>query len=300
MRLLGIALTEVTYTSLISELTRLGELDRIVEVVLGEAEEGIPPVARQPQGNALFPTSAKSIRLNSPSKPLYVTATIQTIQGSSQHSLSQDNKIHNNRVDDKDNRSYVSAPMSSLESEGMIPQGQSPWSTSLPRISAEVAKELVRLLSKAEKVDAALDVLENLVRSEAIPPREAVELVVSAVAGAKELGRAAGLVSKVMLMSHDKPPGHYAEACELLLRASERADGLLKAFEVFSEVQSGSAGESSYVALMEACRKRHNHSAVVLLFESMKKDGVRGTVSYTIYFVFASTVYRKTLTKLNY
>ena len=149
-------------------------------------------------------------------------------------------------------------------------------------------------------MDAALDVLENLVRSEAIPPREAVELVVSAVAGAKELGRAAGLVSKVMLMSHDKPPGHYAEACELLLRASERADGLLKAFEVFSEVQSGSAGESSYVALMEACRKRHNHSAVVLLFESMKKDGVRGTVSYTIYFVFASTVYRKTLTKLNY
>ena len=35
MRTWGVALTEVTYTSLISELTRLGELDRILEVVQG-------------------------------------------------------------------------------------------------------------------------------------------------------------------------------------------------------------------------------------------------------------------------
>ena len=64
MRERGIPLTEVTYASLITELTRLGQLDRILEVFLGEPNEGIPPALPQKRyGNAVFPTSAKTISL---------------------------------------------------------------------------------------------------------------------------------------------------------------------------------------------------------------------------------------------
>ena len=53
MRKDGIPLNEVTYTSLIAELTRLGQLDRIVDVIV--AQEGAPPVMRswQQEINAL-------------------------------------------------------------------------------------------------------------------------------------------------------------------------------------------------------------------------------------------------------
>jgi pentatricopeptide repeat protein len=42
MRERSLPLNEVTYTSLIHELTQLGQLERIVEVVLEEPHEGIP------------------------------------------------------------------------------------------------------------------------------------------------------------------------------------------------------------------------------------------------------------------
>ena len=234
MRTWGVALTEVTYTSLISELTRLGELDRILEVVQGEAEEGIPPAVRLPNGNAFFPTSCKTIVLDG--------------SDSSRSSLS--------------------------------------WASSLPPISTDVSKELVRLLSRAERMDAALDILEGIASSSSLPPRETVELVVAAVTGAKELDRAASIVHKVMLMvsNHQLSPSaghglsadHYTQACEVLLRASQRADGLLKAYEIFSAAGTDSGSrENAYAALMDAFREGRNHSAVLQLFETMREDGVR-------------------------
>jgi pentatricopeptide repeat protein len=62
MRNLGIKLTEVTYTSLISELTRLKQLDRILEVFLNEQDNDAPiPIKRK--GKPVFPTSAQTLTL---------------------------------------------------------------------------------------------------------------------------------------------------------------------------------------------------------------------------------------------
>jgi len=62
MRNLGIKLTEVTYTSLISELTRLKQLDRILEVFLNEQDNEAPvPIKRK--GKPVFPTSAQTLSL---------------------------------------------------------------------------------------------------------------------------------------------------------------------------------------------------------------------------------------------
>eukprot|EP01041_Mallomonas_annulata_P011208 gene11208-23420_t len=266
MRSWGVALTQVTYTSLISELTRLGELDRILDVIQGEPAEGVPPAIKLPNGNAFFPTSAKSI-IRPTSPPTTATSTIE--QGDGVSKLG--------RGGSKTSTSSSSLSSSSSSSSSL---SHSPWSESLPKISPEVSKQLVNLLSKAQRVDAALDVLEGIVHSQSLPPRETVELVVSAVAGAKELGRAVGLVHKVTQLLRDNPSkdqrssAHYEEACFLLLRASSRADGLLRAYEVFSEVTKGQAQEGSYAALMEACRQGRNHDTVVKLFESMKDDGV--------------------------
>eukprot|EP01038_Epipyxis_sp_PR26KG_P014567 gene14567-19558_t len=62
----NIMLTEVTYTSLISELTKLKQLDRILEIVAnGEPYEGTPPPRKTPSfEKAVFPTSAKTIKIN--------------------------------------------------------------------------------------------------------------------------------------------------------------------------------------------------------------------------------------------
>lgn len=62
MRNLGIKLTEVTYTSLISELNRLKQLDRILEVFLNEQDNEAPiPIKRK--GKPVFPTSAQTLSL---------------------------------------------------------------------------------------------------------------------------------------------------------------------------------------------------------------------------------------------
>ena len=68
MRARKVPLTEVTYTSLITELTRLKQLDRILEAVVGDQEEGVdasggsvPMVARHVAGQPVFPTSAQTI-----------------------------------------------------------------------------------------------------------------------------------------------------------------------------------------------------------------------------------------------
>ena len=70
MRARKVPLTEVTYTSLITELTRLKQLDRILEAVVGDQEEGLEvdvsgesaqTVARHVAGQPVFPTSAQTI-----------------------------------------------------------------------------------------------------------------------------------------------------------------------------------------------------------------------------------------------
>ena len=62
MRNLGIKLTEVTYTSLISELTRLKQLDRILEVFLNE-QDNVAPIPIKRKGKPVFPTSAQTLTL---------------------------------------------------------------------------------------------------------------------------------------------------------------------------------------------------------------------------------------------
>ena len=71
MRARKVPLTEVTYTSLITELTRLKQLDRILEAVVGEGDdeggegegegEGAVPRMRHTGGQPVFPTSAQTI-----------------------------------------------------------------------------------------------------------------------------------------------------------------------------------------------------------------------------------------------
>ena len=67
MRARKVPLTEVTYTSLITELTRLKQLDRILEAVVGEGDEeggegeGTAPRMRHTGGQPVFPTSAQTI-----------------------------------------------------------------------------------------------------------------------------------------------------------------------------------------------------------------------------------------------
>jgi leucine-rich PPR motif-containing protein len=71
MRFRKIALTEVTYTSLITELSRLNQLDRILEAIVGEPDEVSAPASEgtlrssKNEGyggiSALFPNSAQTI-----------------------------------------------------------------------------------------------------------------------------------------------------------------------------------------------------------------------------------------------
>ena len=67
MRARKVPLTEVTYTSLITELTRLKQLDRILEAVVGDGDEegsegeGAVPRIRHTGGQPVFPTSAQTI-----------------------------------------------------------------------------------------------------------------------------------------------------------------------------------------------------------------------------------------------
>jgi len=125
MRADGVPLNEVTYTSLITELTRLRALDRIVEVVMGDAARSQPPVMRswQQEINAL------AVRAGGRS---------------------------------------------------------SPWLRALPaELSAAattaIVRELVGLLSEAEKVDAALDILEAMLAKKTLPPADAVKAALQAV-----------------------------------------------------------------------------------------------------------------------
>ena len=69
MRSRKVPLTEVTYTSLITELTRLKQLDRILEAVVGDTEDSsedtqsgnMKSVVRNPAGFPVFPTSSQTI-----------------------------------------------------------------------------------------------------------------------------------------------------------------------------------------------------------------------------------------------
>ena len=71
MRARKVPLTEVTYTSLITELTRLKQLDRILEAVVGDSEDGegdedgqeetAASISRQMGGQPVFPTSSETI-----------------------------------------------------------------------------------------------------------------------------------------------------------------------------------------------------------------------------------------------
>ena len=69
MRARKVPLTEVTYTSLITELTRLKQLDRILEAVVGDIDErdeneedfNVTPLARHVGGHPVFPASAQTI-----------------------------------------------------------------------------------------------------------------------------------------------------------------------------------------------------------------------------------------------
>jgi len=71
MRFRKVALTEVTYTSLITELSRLNQLDRILEAIVGDPDENSAAISEGTSPNskeegdrgisALFPTSAVTI-----------------------------------------------------------------------------------------------------------------------------------------------------------------------------------------------------------------------------------------------
>ena len=78
-------------------------------------------------------------------------------------------------------------------------------------ISADVLKELVKLLSDAERVDAAFDILDSItVMSNQVPPPDAVKVVLSAVESARELERARELIKNIIGVLDPEKDSHYA------------------------------------------------------------------------------------------
>lgn len=106
MRKNGIAMTEVTYTSLISRLTKLKQLDRISEIIQGESSEGIPPMRiaiKKNNNEAFFPLSAKNI-----------------FQDETQTSTENSNRINKKYDKDCDNVNQESTEDNDLQSQSEL------------------------------------------------------------------------------------------------------------------------------------------------------------------------------------
>ena len=200
MRLNQVPLNEVTYTSLITELTRLKQLDRIVDIVEGEPESGTPPVMRswQQEINAL---SARTKKRQA-------------------NFFCADNGMGD-------------TPWTNI---GYSDSGGNSRKDSSKGLSTPVLEELVKLLSDAERVDAALDILDSTVGYNQLPSPNVVKVVLSAVESAKELERTRELMIKITQMLGTSSNDAYSKACAILLAASDRADVLKDAIEALSPI----------------------------------------------------------------
>ena len=248
MRTRGIPLTEVTYASLITELSRLGQLERILEVFMGEPNEGIPPSLPQKRyGNAVFPTSAKTIAIDADSD-----------------------------------------------------QGDS-----------AVAMDVMWLLTEAEKVDAALEVLRRQREPGQGISQADGEVITAAEHSAQQLLKAADNIGEICRFSREREsrirPNNqtislYEKAAQLLVRGYVKAGNLLKAIRWLCErnpsVQSGNIhaigpglgsvelgtilkSSLGYTELLNRFKASSNHNAVLVVFESMRRKGVEiGTDAY--------------------
>lgn len=264
MRERSIPLTEVTYTSLITELTRLGQLDRILEVVIGEPDEGTPPNPPQRRyENAVFPTSAK---------------TIQRDQGSSGKASSSSSSSAGGDVD--------------VDVEGSLPE----WL----RDSPHVAMDLMRLLREAERVDESLDAVQDVLQTSGALDDILQSLEASSgracLKSAEELLAAVDLIGDLCRFTvtarADGQSPLYQRAFELLVRGYARSHNLLHIYSWLSDktqphhhtVLDATARETlkglitgslGYTELMMRVRERSGHRAVLTVYEAMKECGVK-------------------------
>ena len=278
MRSNGKDLTEVTYTSLISELTRLKQLDRITEIVGGE---GAPLSAlrstnrassgdtnnkgKQPE-DAFFPSSAKSLR----------------ISGSSTGTGQQDTNV-----------AFTSG------SPRYEPMRQEEWDSLRalfqPRLSPERYSELETLQERAEEIDDALKSISHVVRHKGdlvcgASSSVTIEALEDLFSVALELrDRQSSGPDGTYFESFDKYsafilslvnlPGSTAEAdvaCGALLRAFGRYLHLWKAMKFVTALcRSADLGKREvYLGRLDGMlRKMNAHSLTVSAFERLKKKG---------------------------
>ncbi len=269
MRANGKDLTEVTYTSLISELTRLKQLDRIMEIM---ASEGSMPVSSSGNGGsskgnkgkkqegAFFPSSAKSLDISR--------------AGSS----------------DQADVAYTSC------SPRYEPMEQQEWDSLRAlfrsRLSPERFKELETLQERAEEIDDGLKSISHVVRhkgelvcgADSAATTAALEEMFSLVLELRDRQSPAAHFDSfdhysTFILSLVNLPGSTAEAdvaCGTLLRAFGRYLHLWKAMKFVTALcRSTDLGKREvYLGRLDAMfRKMNDHSLTVSAFERMKKKG---------------------------
>lgn len=258
MRSAGMALTEVTYTSLISELTRLKQLDRIMDILqVGTNKEGgSPKSAKKKYGtdskhsaSGFFPASAKSFQIAS------------TVERS-------DDNWHYEPIRRKD--------------------WDLLWELYGSSISPSMRGELERLQERAEEVDDALRSLSHVVRHKAAAvcskdtPRETLEDMLSLVLSFRDriedLDSSSALILNLQHLELPQTEQGRADekACGILLRVYGRYLSLKRALPIVCTLSRSDDPEKRdiYVKKIGNIFGRMNpHSLTVASFEHMKKKG---------------------------
>lgn len=260
MRAAGMALTEVTYTSLISELTRLKQLDRIMDILqVGTSDESLqvfPKSGKKRYGvdgthsaPGFFPASAKSFQIAS------------AVEGSDER--------------------WRYEPIKQSDWDLL-------WQLYGNSISCSMKGDLEQLQERAEEVDDALRSLSHVVRHKAAmmcskeTPQETLEDVLSLVLSFRDRIDDFDSSSALILnLQHLKLPpieeGRAEEkACGILLRAYGRYLSLKKALPIVCTLcrSYDPAKRDAYFKKIGNIFERMNaHSLTVASFEHMKKKG---------------------------
>lgn len=260
MRSAGMALTEVTYTSLISELTRLKQLDRIMDILqVGTNDGGSPGATKSAKkrygadsnhsSSGYFPASARSFQIAS--------------------SVERSN----------DNWRYE--PMRQRDWNLL-------WKLYGSSISSSVRSELEQLQERAEEVDDALRSLSHVVRHKAAivcsadTSKEALEDMLSLVLSFRDriddLDSSSALILNLQHLELPSTEEGRAneKACGILLRAYGCYLSLKRALPVVCTLSRSEdpAKRDIYVKKIGNILGRMNpHSLTVASFEHMKKKG---------------------------
>ena len=241
MRERCIPLTEVTYASLITELTRLGQLNRILEVFLGEPNEGIPPALPQKRyGNAVFPTSAKTISLRKVDDSSDSSGT--TIAMEMMRLLGEAEKID-----------VATEYLLSMQNHRLTPEGREVLRTS--EYSAQQLREAIDLIGQISRFAKSfpLNSERNGKRSITSVYEKASYLLVRGYV------RASNLVDAMHWLADEFP-------------AAE--DILYLTADVYEKLCAILNNSSGFSELMNRWKDSLNHEAVVTVYEAMRTKGL--------------------------